>query len=148
MKKYENKLKFRIAASCVLLALGICALYLGAVLLEEGGRAEDFLRGFYVGTGGGLSAASIITIIKNVLLLKNEEKKKKAELKENDERNLFIYGKTAVVSAYIILYGMYAALMIIGVVVGNIYVFLTLLCVLFVMLLVIFGVWLIMKRIY
>ena len=76
----------------VLAALGLVAVIivlmvdrLPILFLEAGG--SDFMEGFYVGAGGGLMGAGLVTAIKNMRYLKVPELKKKQEIIETDERN-------------------------------------------------------------
>ena len=76
----------------VLAALGLVAVIivlmvdrLPILFLEAGG--SDFMEGFYVGAGGGLMGAGLVTAIKKMRYLKVPELKKKQEIIETDERN-------------------------------------------------------------
>ena len=53
--------------------------------LEQGYKV--FMPGFYGGTGFGLAAAGVITIMRNLKYLRNPELKEKRRIYETDERN-------------------------------------------------------------
>ena len=73
-KEYDKRCKMRIGLSSGIMLLGFVAL---VVALLYGDRIPtlykattddlSFINGFYTGIGGGLIAAGIITIIKNIL---------------------------------------------------------------------------------
>ena len=73
---FTKKCKLRIGLSVGLMFLGGLALLAASLygseypaMISDISENQDFVRGFYVGTGYGLIAAAIITIIKNVRLL-------------------------------------------------------------------------------
>ncbi|MBS5065869.1 MAG: hypothetical protein KHZ58_19165 [Hungatella hathewayi] len=89
---FEKRCKRRITLGFVLAALGLAAVIivmlvdrLPILYLEAGG--SDFMEGFYVGAGGGLLGAGLVTAIKNMRYLKVPELKKRQEIIETDERN-------------------------------------------------------------
>ena len=89
---FEKRCKSRITLGFVLAALGLAAViivmlvdHLPILYLEAGG--SDFMEGFYVGAGGGLLGAGLVTAIKNMRYLKVPELKKRQEIIETDERN-------------------------------------------------------------
>lgn len=89
---FEKRCKRRMIIGFLLAALGLVAVIivmmadrLPILYLEESG--SDFMEGFYVGAGGGLIGAGIVTAIKNLRYLKVPELKKKQEIIETDERN-------------------------------------------------------------
>ena len=89
---FEKRCKRRMIIGFLLAALGLVAVIivmmadrLPILYLEESG--SDFMEGFYVGAGGGLIGAGIVTAIKNMRYLKVPELKKKQEIIETDERN-------------------------------------------------------------
>ena len=69
--EYTKRCKLRIAFSIGLVILGIIALaaasMYGTKIIPMTSYTEDnldFLQGFYTGTGGGLIAAAVITMIR------------------------------------------------------------------------------------
>lgn len=119
--EFTKKCKMRIGFGVGFVFLGILALF-AAFLYETKIPAlypgtpenQEFIRGFYVGTGCGLIAASVITIIKNIRLLKNEELQKKRALYENDERNQLIGTKCWSYAGYSMFLFLYVGILISG----------------------------------
>lgn len=112
-KNIEQKIRLRIIYAILLTILGIVSLYIGTnVALATDNVA--YSSGFYRGTGGGLIAASIITIIRNILLLKNKEALKQREIYESDERNCMIGLKSWSYAGYAMFLLLYIALLFAG----------------------------------
>lgn len=111
---YEKKCKLRIVLSIFVALAGVTAVALMLLLKSSEGAASDFMQGFYTGSGGGLFGAGVATIIIQLCYLKNAELRKKQELKENDERNIFVAARAAQFSFYICIYGLYLAVIITG----------------------------------
>ena len=90
-KTIEKKMRNRNLYCVGLIVCGVISLIIGVgnVLPAE---MSEYASGFYTGVGGGLIAASIITIIRNIRILKNPTKLKEREIYENDERNKMIGG--------------------------------------------------------
>lgn len=89
---FEKRCRMRITLGFVMAVLGLIAIIiviaadqLPVLFLEEGSR--DFMDGFYVGAGGGLIGAGLVTAIKNIRYLKVPDIRKKQEIIETDERN-------------------------------------------------------------
>ena len=101
-KEYDKRCKMRIGISAGIMLLGFAALVVALLygdriptLYKATTDALSFINGFYTGIGGGLIAAGMITIIKNIRILRNPELKKERALYENDERNQLIGTKSA-----------------------------------------------------
>jgi len=111
-KTIEKKMRNRNLYCVGLIVCGVISLMIGVgnVLPSE---MSEYGSGFYTGVGGGLIAASIITIIRNIRILNNPTKLKEREIYENDERNKMIGLKTwsyAGYAMFVLLYiGMLAA---------------------------------------
>lgn len=108
---FIKKIKLRIFFGFVIAAIGAGTF---ALALPNNAVAQTFMRGFYVGTGGGLFGAGLVTAIKNLMYLKNKERFKKQELKETDERNVYVYARSAQLAFYIGIYGLYLATVVTG----------------------------------
>ena len=94
-------------------------------------NSSEFLSGFYCGVGSGITAISILNIIKLNKILKDEKKIKEYEISQKDERIQHITREGAFITFYLVYY-----LVFIGSVIGsfvNMTVFYTLLLVLTVM---------------
>lgn len=90
---FEKKCHMRMWVSVGLFLLGLAAAILGLAVGAEKIPAsllasdfDDFVPGFYTGTGCGLMAASLITWIRQRRYLTNAELCKKKSIEENDER--------------------------------------------------------------
>lgn len=112
-KTIEKKIKNRIAYSVCLMVLGVISLILGlgGVLPVE---MSEYMSGFYTGVGGGLIAASLITVIRNIRTLKNPELLKEKEIYENDERNKMIGLKTWSYAGYAMFVVLYVGMLVAG----------------------------------
>jgi len=146
---FRKKVKLRIYFSALLIVLG--ALAVGIVLSFEPFAADiahdkSFTQGFYFGMGFGLIGAGIATIIKNMRYLKSAEKFKAAEIAAKDERNRYIANRTWSISAFIMLFLIYMAVIIAGM--YNMLVFSTLLAVLGAYGLILLIVHIILKKMY
>lgn len=114
-QRFEKKLKMRILLSFILLLLGI--LSISVILIAKYGlevTMNDYMIGFYTGTGGGLVGAGIITIIKNIRWLKDEKKRRAVQLEEYDERNEYLRLRTMSISAYCMIFLLYGGTVITG----------------------------------
>ena len=119
--EFTKRCKLRIAVSTGIMVLGAVAL---AVSLMYGTKIQamdpgspekqSFIQGFYSGTGGGLIAAGLITIIRYVRILNNEELKKKRALYENDERNQYIGTKCWAYAGYALFLCLYVGILVSG----------------------------------
>jgi len=119
--EYTKKCKLRIGIGIGIVFLGVIALFASVmygtkipVLYPGSSENQEFVRGFYTGTGGGLIAAAIITIIKNYRLLKNEDKRRERALYENDERNRLIGMKCWAYSGYAMFLLLYVGILVSG----------------------------------
>lgn len=112
-KDITQKIKLRIMYAALLAILGSVSLYVGIYIPLASGNTE-FSSGFYTGTGSGIIAASIITIIKNVRLLKNKDALKRREIYEFDERNRMIGLKSWSYAGYAMFLLLYIALLFAG----------------------------------
>lgn len=92
---FKKVVKIRLWVFRVFFFLG-----LASVILSKIYPINDFIAGFYLGFGGGVSAVGLVGLIINKRLLRNEEKFKKAEIEHNDERNQYIFSKTFTISSW------------------------------------------------
>lgn len=138
---FKKVVKIRLWVFRVFFFLG-----LASVILSKIYSINDFIAGFYLGFGGGVSAVGLVGLIINKRLLRNEEKFKKAEIEHNDERNQYIFSKTFTISSCINLTAIYLAMVVAGFI--NLTVFKTLLCVLGAYLLVLFITYFVIRAKY
>lgn len=114
-KKFEKKLKLRAALSVMIIAAGVLSLALSVYAEAKGFiSSEGNMTGYYVGMGGGLMGAGIVTLIKSIVLLKHAEKQRKQRMVEYDERNLYLRSCTMTYSGYIIIGVLYMGVIIFG----------------------------------
>lgn len=82
---FEKSLKRRKLAGFALLLVGLVGL--GCYfLLVEGSDLPDFAQGFYLGAATGVTAGSVILLVRSQYLLTHPEAMKKARVQETDER--------------------------------------------------------------
>lgn len=119
--EYTKRCKLRIAFSIGLVILGIISLaaasMYGTKIIPMTSYTEeslDFLQGFYTGTGVGLIAAAVITMIRNMRYLKNKELQKARAVYENDERNRMIGTKCWAYSGYAMFLFLYIGILVGG----------------------------------
>ena len=90
---FEKRCRSRIITGILFALLGAAALgmafisksHVFVLYLEPGYR--EYIPGFYGGTGVGLMAAGIITVMRNMRYLKDPELRKARKIYETDERN-------------------------------------------------------------
>lgn len=115
VKDFDKRLKVRMVTATALFLVGIgvivWAIAMGDALAV---RANGWSQGFYLGIGSGQIFAGIMMLLKNYRLLKNPGKKEQQRLAEYDERNLFIRNRAVCISNYIMLFGIYFAILITG----------------------------------
>lgn len=80
--------------------------------LEQG--YKDFMPGFYGGTGFGLAAAGVITIMRNLKYLRNPELKEKRRIYETDERNRMLGLRCWAYTGYTMMLSLYIGILISG----------------------------------
>lgn len=92
--KFENKIKLRFGFNIIFLLLGISSFVIGVIKNTQLGSEFQYFY-YYVGTGGGLIAVSILLIRKNFSALVDKNKMQSLVVEEKDERNLLIAYKAA-----------------------------------------------------
>lgn len=115
---FEKKCRMRIRIAAVLLLLGLAAAALGFAakngslpVLYLSDDYHEFMSGFGFGTGGGLVAASLITIFRNRRYLLNPELKRKKSIEENDERNRLLGLRCWAYAGYTMFLFLYAGML-------------------------------------
>ena len=126
----------------VFLILGIASITMR--MLSNAPSLNDFIDGFFMGTGAGLVIVGLVFVVYYGLILNNPNKRKKAEIDAKDERNQFIKMKAGFIS-FVVSFGIqYVALIVSGLM--NIIAFYTILAVIGVELLTVPIIWLIVKK--
>ena len=94
--------------------IGVLFLVLGAAALALSFVARDRVMVMYLGTGAGLVAAGIISIIRNVKYLKNPELGKKRKIYETDERNRMLGLRCWAYTGYTMMLTLYIGILVSG----------------------------------
>lgn len=92
-KDYTQQLKNQRLASIGLLLVGLVGIVCYFTLVP-GSALEDFARGFYIGGASGITAGSLILLVRCTYLLHNPKAYKKAKVKDTDERSQTIIHKS------------------------------------------------------
>lgn len=112
---FEKKCKLRIGLSILVLIAGLSIFaFTTTDFYQQINSSNHFVEGFYSGCGGGLVGAGATTLFLNLSYLFNKERMRAAELKETDERNIFITNKTLSITAYLFIFIMAISMMIAG----------------------------------
>ena len=117
---FEKRCKNRIVIGILFILLGAVAVALSfaageripVLYLEPGYR--DAIPGFYSGTGAGLIAAGLITVLRNIRYLKDPELKKKRKIYETDERNRMLGLRCWAYTGYTMMILLYIGILVSG----------------------------------
>lgn len=85
---FDKRLKLRQIASVICFLAGIGMIFLSFRLEEQEGFL--YLHSYYCGGGGEIIGASAVNFFRAHSLLHNPEKRREAEIRELDERNVYI----------------------------------------------------------
>ena len=118
---FEKRCRNRIVYGICFILLGAAAIGLSfavrnhamVMYLEQG--YKDFMPGFYSGTGFGLAAAGVISIMRNLKYLRNPELKEKRRIYETDERNRMLGLRCWAYTGYTMMISLYIGILISGV---------------------------------
>ena len=117
---FEKRCRNRIVFGICFILLGAAAIGLSfavrnramVMYLEQGYR--DFMPGFYGGTGFGLAASGVISIIRNLQYLRNPELKEKRRIYETDERNRMLGLRCWAYTGYTMMLMLYIGVLVSG----------------------------------
>lgn len=113
--EYRKVLKRRCVGTGFMMAAGIAAFIVAAVIMKSGkGENSDFLGGVYSGMGTGILAAGTIFFFRIRRLFKNPELLRQRRLKESDERSVLLNQKALYLSGVFVIIGAYAAFLAAG----------------------------------
>lgn len=145
MKAFENRrisfrkrIQLRLAAGIIIMLCGI-AIFVFSMIMGHNIGLHSFNHGFYAGFGGGFFGAGIATALQCLHFLRDEQRLKAQELKETDERNIFVAARAAQAAFYVVLTLVLVATLVTGLIPAAQVIFTTLLAVLLLM----FVAWLI-----
>lgn len=115
LEEYKAAVRGRAKLWWGVAALGV--LTLAATLFLMGGAIADapdtaHLEGFWCGVGAGLILAGVILALRTRALLKDDARLRRAQLEEQDERNQAVASRALGLTAFALLVGMYAALLV------------------------------------
>lgn len=126
---FRSMIKRRLALQGLMVVMGIAAIVVSLMLKNIAEQAfKTFAAGFLGGTGMAVGGIGIFTGISSILALGNPAKLKKEEIDYHDERNRYIRDKGNAITAMVMLFLLYAAVIASAFI--NEMVFFTLLCVL------------------
>lgn len=115
-EEYKMVVKRRMLYQVFLLVLGMITLGFAAAAYQGSlVMISDYMQGVYTGVGFGFIAGSIVALIRNYRTLHNEEKLKAERLRNTDERNVLIYGKSLQYAGAFTLLCAYLAMLIAGI---------------------------------
>lgn len=109
---FEKSLKRRRLAALALLAVGLTGLVCYA-LLVPGSPLGDYARGFYLGAASGLTAASLLLLVRLWYLQAHPEARKRAKIRETDEREVSIARSAFQIAGAVIFFTAAAALFVV-----------------------------------
>lgn len=112
---YKKCLKKKMVAYKVLLLLGLVTI-VTFQFAEEWFQITlpGFMMGFYSGIGAGLIGVSIALTLKTRRIVRSPEALRKYRIKNTDERNMNISGKSMRIAIFILLITMYLVMIIGG----------------------------------
>lgn len=88
MMTFEKRLKLRQIAAAIFFLVGIGMILLSFRLEEQ--KSFLYLHSYYCGGGGGIIGVAVANFFRAQALLKDPEKRREAEIREMDERNVYI----------------------------------------------------------
>lgn len=117
---FEKRCRSRIITGILFALLGAAALgmafisksHVFVLYLEPGYR--EYIPGFYGGTGVGLMAAGIITVMRNMRYLKDPELRKARKIYETDERNRLLGLRCWAYTGYTVMILLYIGILVSG----------------------------------
>ncbi len=109
---YKKSLRIRRVVAIGMLAVGIVGL-LCDFLLVPGSSLPDFARGFYSGAASGILLGALILLIRTQYLITHPKEQKKAQIKEQDEREVAIRNRAFLLAGVTTFFVSAAALFIV-----------------------------------
>lgn len=109
---FIKTLKLRRLVSLGLLAVGAVG-FLGYFLLVPGSGLPEFAQGFYLGASSGIEFGALLLLIRSQYLLTHERQRKKAQVKEQDEREVAIKNYAFQLAGFFMFFADAAALFIV-----------------------------------
>lgn len=114
-EEYKEQVKRKMKYMLIMTVIGLITLAVGCyahLFLDTG--IPDRMLGFYTGVGSGLAIAGAILFFRLRMTLRSEEKLKESRLSATDERLTAISDKAMRTATFIMLFGLYAVMLIGG----------------------------------
>lgn len=109
---YSRSLKQRRWAALALLAVGLVGFACYFLLVPDSGLS-DYAQGFYLGAATGITAGSLVLLIRTQYLLTHPQAQRKAKIEETDERQLHITRTAAQFAGVLTFFASAAALFVV-----------------------------------
>lgn len=109
---YEKTLKYRQRFALAFLALGLVGEVCYHFLVPQSGLPE-FAQGFYQGGAAGILMGALILLVRTRYLLRHPEARKKAQVKEQDEREVTIVNNSFRLAGWVTFFGSAGALFVV-----------------------------------
>lgn len=114
---FDRKCRTRICVGIIMIVLGAAAVLVSAnadhiPVMYMSSEYNEYMSGFFWGTGFGLALGGTIQIIRNVRYLKDEKVRKKRVIEANDERNRLLGLRVWAYSGYTMFFLLYIGMLI------------------------------------
>lgn len=109
---FEKSLKIRRLIAVGLLCVGLVG-FACYFLLVPGSSLSSYAQGFYLGAASGITAGSLVLLVRTQYLLTHPEARKKAKVKETDERELYIIRTSFLSAGCITFFAVVAAMFVV-----------------------------------
>ena len=109
---YSACLRQRRWAALALLAMGLVGFLCWFFLVPDSHLSEH-ARGFYLGAASGITAGSLLLLIRTQYLITHPQAQRRAKIKETDERELHITRSAAQIAGGLTVFGVALSLFIV-----------------------------------
>ena len=109
---FERSLKVRRTAALAMLAVGLVG-YACYFLLVPGSSLSNYAQGFYLGAATGITAGSLVLLLRSHYLLTHPEARQRAKIQETDERTMHITRSAFMAAGFITFFASTAALFVV-----------------------------------
>ena len=109
---FERSLKVRRTAALAMLAVGLVG-YACYFLLVPGSSLSNYAQGFYLGAATGITAGSLVLLLRSHYLQTHPEARQRAKIQETDERTMHITRSAFMAAGFITFFASAAALFVV-----------------------------------
>jgi len=109
---YEKTLRLRQRFALGFLVIGLVGMVCHRFLVPESGL-PDFAQGFYAGAAFGILLGGLLLLLRSRYLLTHPEARRKAQVKEQDEREMAIVNSAFRLAGLVTFFGSAGALFIV-----------------------------------